>query len=123
MMTHACTLRITGLELGVHLGWPAREQEQEQIVLLDLEICFPQPPKACQTDRLADTVCYATLISALRESMVRRKFRLVEHLSFEIYQFIKPLLPAHTGLTVRIIKHPDIEGLTGAVRFIYGDVD
>ncbi|RDI41345.1 dihydroneopterin aldolase [Aquicella lusitana] len=119
--TAITSLQIRQLELRVHLGWPDIERQHEQTVLLDADIFFPAPPKACTTDHLDDTLCYSALINALREYLQTRKFHLIEHLTHEIYQLIRSHLPVKSHLTVRVTKHPEIQGLTGGIQFSYSD--
>lgn len=125
MTTHFSTLHsrltIRDLELNVNLGWPEKERLQEQRVLLDIEIRFLQPLKACMTDNLQDTICYATLTQTLRNEISGKKFSLIEHLAHTLYQILKSQLPEQTHLNVRLTKYPNIEGLLSGVSFDYGD--
>jgi dihydroneopterin aldolase len=116
-------LQIRGLTLPINLGWRDKEREHEQLVLLDFELKFKDLPKACTTDQLKDTVCYATLIKTLREELNDGSFRLVEHLAYEIHRILKSQLPKDISLTVHITKHPKIKGLTGGVCFSCYDDD
>ena len=113
MQTHSFThtLFIRELELSVHLGWPVDERQREQIVLLDLDFYFPAELAACFTDDLNDTICYSTLIKEIRTHLHDKKFHLIEHLTHDIYQFIKKQLPAEIKIEVRVSKHPRIQGL------------
>ena len=115
------SLSIRGFEMRICLGWPDAERMHEQLVLLDIDILFPTPPRACETDHLDDTVCYDNLTRALHEKMHAQSFHLVEYLAHAIYHFIKPQFSADAMVTVRLTKHPRIEGLTGGVCFSYGD--
>lgn len=121
MTKPATSLLIKELELSVFLGWPDKERMQEQKVLLDIDIWFPQPPVACETDRLDDTVCYADLIEMIHQQTKNRKFHLIEYLAAEIHKMIKPLLPENSRMIVRIIKKPEIPGLNGSVQLTYWD--
>lgn len=115
------TLFIRRLELQVNLGWRKKERNQEQAIELDLDIRFPKLPKACITDNLDDTICYAQLIEAIRNSIATKNFKLIEHLSAEIYTIAKAHLPKQSKLNVRLTKYPNIEGLNDGVCFSYGD--
>jgi len=115
------TLHVRRLELNVNLGWRSQERKQEQAIELDLDIQYPSLPKACETDDLQDTVCYAQLTDAIRQQISHKNYRLVEHLSAEIYTIAKAHLPQETKLMVRLTKYPKIEGLIGGVCFDYGD--
>lgn len=114
-------LSIHGLELLVYLGWSEEERLLQQAVFVDIDIGLPQPPKACVSDELKDTFCYATLIEHLRQHLTDKRFRLIEYLSREIYQTIKVKLPFPTLINVQVTKHPPLSGLTGGVCFNYGD--
>lgn len=114
-------LHLRGLELCVFLGWPENERLEKQVVLLDIEIKLAEPPKACVTDHLDDTFCYAELIAEIQDKVRTPVFHLIEHLCHEIYQLIKPRLPRQAQLSVRVTKYPKIPGLTGGVIFSYGD--
>jgi len=114
-------LFVRALELNVNLGWRRKERSKEQSVLLDLDIRLPKPPKACVTDELDDTVCYASLSDQIRAELGDKKYRLIEHLSRDIYDIVIKQLPKKSRLIVRITKFPKIKGLIGGVSFEYGD--
>jgi FolB domain-containing protein len=128
MMGHMTNLHshlsIRGLDLRVNLGWRSKERAEEQAILLDMDIAFPEPPKACETDHLRDSVCYAAITETIRKQLGDKKFRLVEHLSRDIYHIVKPLLPITATLMVRVTKFPNryIAGLTNGICFSYGDL-
>jgi 7,8-dihydroneopterin aldolase/epimerase/oxygenase len=76
------------------------------------------PPAACVTDRLEDTVCYATLIESARALCREREFHLVEHLAYSIGQRLVPHVPTGAALQIRVTKcHPPVEALAGGVTF------
>lgn len=118
--THS-TLFIRDLELNINLGWRTAERKLEQAVLLNMEIHFPKQPKACASDNLDDTVCYADLINEIRQKIAKKHYRLIEHLSAEIFQIAKSFLPSRSKLSVAITKYPKIDGLRGGVSFVHGD--
>jgi len=115
------TLLIKQLELSVNLGWRSAERRQEQPVLVDIHIEFPKPPSACESDNLDDTICYAKLVNELREKIIVKHYRLVEHLGLDIYQITKTHLPLLSKVIVHVTKYPKLDGLTGGVCFSYGD--
>jgi len=116
-----CKLHIHSLELNVNLGWRSKERSLSQAILLDMDIHFKKPPKACTTDNLQDTMCYAKLIEEIRDKTAVKQYKLIEHLSADIYQLAKKTLPEEVCLTVRITKYPNIAGLQKGVSFEYGD--
>lgn len=115
------TLRLNDLELMINLGWDAQERTQKQKVLLNLLIQFPVPPKACQTDKLEDTICYDQLIEKIRKEITNKHFCLIEHLTAEIYSLIKNNVPQKTKIILQLTKYPDIQGLTEGASFSYWD--
>jgi dihydroneopterin aldolase len=114
-------LSIKGLALNVKLGWTAEERTQNQIILVDIDITLPTPPEACHTDELSDAICYSAIASDLRISLNELEFRLIESLTKKIYDLVKSRLPTDAETVVHVTKHPKISGLTGGVRFSYGD--
>lgn len=121
MNTNTSRLQIENLEFQVFLGWPDKERQHRQLVKVAMDIHFSSPPKACSSDDLKDTFCYATIIAALQLKISAMKFQLIEHLCFTIYEYIKASLPKDAHLTVTTTKYPRIEGLTCGVSFSYGD--
>jgi 7,8-dihydroneopterin aldolase/epimerase/oxygenase len=112
-------LQIKQLELMVHLGWPEEERKEKQQIYIDIDIFFPEPPKACETDSLDDTICYDELIKKIKHKIDAQSFKLIEHLAKVIYSEIKTAIPV--DIMVHVYKNPNIEGLAKGVRFSYGD--
>lgn len=117
------TARITlqQLELNVHLGFSEEERAILQPVWMTLELTFNQPPKACITDDLKETICYDTLISKIKKNLAGREFRLLEYLAHEIIQMIKQESGNEIHILVSITKKPAIPDLLGGATFTYGD--
>ena len=105
----ATQLTLSDIELNVFLGWSDNEQSQPQAVFLDVEIQWEQAPLACLSDQLQDTACYSKLIKAVSESIVQKKFRLIEHLASDVYQLFKKLLPYPAKINIGITKFPKIK--------------
>ncbi len=114
------TLQLYQLSLRVNLGWPAQERQKKQTVLLNIDIAFPQAPQACETDELADTTCYESLIKIIRKKIAKKNYRLIEHLSREIYFIASTYLPNKTKIKITLTKFPPINKLKNA-SFCYGD--
>jgi FolB domain-containing protein len=113
-------ITLQQLELTAFLGWPDAERAEAQPISIDIQIEFEKPPAACTTDQLQDTYCYATLVGAIREKVAAKKYRLLEHLGYEIYQTIKQSVTA-AKIGVHVTKQPPIPNLTGGVAFYFGD--
>lgn len=121
MKTIYSHITLNGLEFPIHLGWPDDEISSKQIVQLDVHLSFPKPPKGSESDDLNDTYCYDILVTKIKENILQRQFRLLEHLGHEIYHIIKQALPPEIAVSLRIKKQTSIRGLTGGVTFFYGD--
>lgn len=117
------SMTLNNLELRVFLGWQQTERLQEQTVIVDLNLRFIEPPRACASDKLEDTYCYDSLVKKLKDSFAQRKFHLLEHLAQAIYQLIKQSVSAETKVNLRIKKMPIsyVPDLKGGVTFQYGD--
>ncbi len=104
-------LDINGLELYVNLGWRDKELLEPQAIMLDLQIIFYGAPAAVVSDDLKDTLCYAELIEKIRTHVANKQYRLIEHLSAEIYEIVAAKAPATATSFVRLTKKPKIKGL------------
>ncbi len=122
MQTSATSsLTLNGLQLSVFLGVYPEEKIRQQTVQIDARIRFPEPPLACQTDRLEDTFCYDEIIKYLKEKLAARRFQMVENFAQTLYELLKEFFPAGVALSVRVTKQPSILELTQGVTFEYGD--
>lgn len=113
-------LSIKDLSLTLPIGWQASEREKIQTVKVDIKIDPLATPIACQTDELADTVCYDALIKNIREDI--QSVRLIEHLAKKIFDLVEAFVEIDAAIKVTIKKHPDISGL-GQVSFSYGNIE
>ncbi len=121
-MSVVTTLRIQALHLKLRLGWDAAERQLPQLVQVTLAFRFAEPPNACQSDELAETICYDRLTQQLRAMIAEREFRLLEHFSAWLYQVLTPLLPQ--GVLIRIVAtkpYPPVTEIKQGVTFEYGD--
>ena len=109
------------LELNLYLGWPDAERAQRQVVLVDLKIQFLEPPRACETDDLTNTFCYAELTTVIQQ-ITTKPVHLLEYLGREIYQVTKQFLKNTAQVSIRVTKKPPIANLKSAT-FCYGDED
>lgn len=120
----ASSIVLHDLELKIHLGWSESERlQKKQIVVIDIKLDFLQPPQACITDNLADTICYDKLISEIETAIYPRKFLLLEHLGHEVYKTIKNNLNTQALIAIKVMKKPAIANLKKGVSFYYGDKD
>src|SRR5262245_31578345 len=117
-------LEFRAARLSVRLGCGADERATAQAVDLDVSVRFAKPPRACQSDDLDDTVCYADLIEAARARVAGNEFKLVEHLAQVLYDALRPLVPRDAELWLRVTKlRPPVAELAGGVSFALGDFE
>jgi 7,8-dihydroneopterin aldolase/epimerase/oxygenase len=111
-------LELQRARLRVRLGWEAAERARPQAVDLGVRIEFAAPPRACRSDQLGDTVCYAALIERAQQACEGREFRLIEHLAQTLLEAVQALLPAAAAVELTVSKpHAPVPALAGGVRF------
>lgn len=107
-------LSLKQLKVPVYLGASREERETKQEIEINLDIMFYALPKACTTDQLKDTICYATLVDAIKIFCLKKPFRMIEHLSYELYKFIKKTLPC-SCIRLEVRKKPQVHGLEESI--------
>jgi dihydroneopterin aldolase len=111
-------LEVPRARLRVTLGWEAAERARPQSIDLRLRVEFARPPRACESDELADTICYAALLEQAQRCCEGREFRLIEHLAHTLLQALRPLLPPGATLELTVSKpHAPVPALREGVRF------
>jgi len=111
-------LIIADLRLWVHLGWGEEEKLYPQMVSIDIEVIFKNPPKAITTDYLEDTICYAQLVQKVREVCAGGRFNLIERLVGDIHDALPHLF--NIGLRCSITKTPStFSSFLSSTAFVY----
>jgi len=111
-------LEFRDARLRVHLGCGAAERAQPQDVDLGVTIHFAEPPAACLSDRLEDTVCYAELIEAARREGLGSTFRTLERLPHVLAAWLRKYTPSDAAVRICVAKvSPPVTGLLRGVRF------
>ena len=119
-MNESC-LKLSGLMARVKVGCSPQERRRAARVYFDFAVRFPRRPRACRSDLLKDTICYASVCQLVTALVTAREFRLIEHLGYEVYTAIRKKLPTGCRLAVRVTKpRPPIPGVEGAAEFLYG---
>ena len=112
------SLTIRDARLMVHLGHTDEERRVPQEISIDLQINFKSPPKACQSDELADTFCYDVLLTSMRDYVDGKEFRLIEKLGQELFDFVVTKTDGPDHIQLRINKiNPPMERVFGGVQF------
>jgi 7,8-dihydroneopterin aldolase/epimerase/oxygenase len=112
-------LQLAGLRARVRLGQEPHERVEPQEVLLSVAVEFEGPPRACDTDRLEDTVCGDELCRALVRVCHSRPYALIEHLAAGLFDAACALVRVNARVELELVKvAPPIAGLEGGMRFV-----
>ena len=104
---------------------PPREPPERRVpqeVRLDVELRFPAPLRAGESDELADTVCYGQLADSLRRHFsTRGEILLIERVAEEAYKVVAE--DAKGGLVAVEVRkvNPPVERLLGGAFYRVGD--
>lgn len=82
-------LILEKLNLHAKLGHTAKERHLPQRISLQIKLGFDHLLDACTTDNLINTICYADLADDLQQFCDDRSFKLIEALTYQLYQFLK----------------------------------
>lgn len=118
----AARLHVRGISLDVRLGHLREERARAQRVDMEVLVHFARPPRAVETDELADTVCYDVLVQRMREVVADREFRLVEHLAGALFEALRGEIPDGDALELRVRKvAPPVPEIGGGAEFVLSD--
>ena len=105
-------LILEKLNLLVRLGHSSKERNLPQWVSVQIKFNFSSLPAACMNDQLTDTICYATLATELQQFCDKHSFKLIEALSYQLYQFLKKklskLLKTQINIFLSVTKNPQL---------------
>lgn len=124
------SLRMKDLVLDLHLGCTPEERAAPQEVRLDVELRFPSPLPAGESDELSDTICYGMLADAIRKHFSargvepkgeRKEYMLIERVAEEAYKVVKE--HARSGLVAVEARkvNPPVERLLGGAFYRVAD--
>lgn len=115
-------LLIPGLRLWISLGCSVEERTNLQPVDIDIRIHFSKAPLGCHSDRIADAVCYGTLVEKVIAAIRGQSFNLIEAMAARIFETIAAQ-PNLGGTFVEVLvakpNHPVPDVQKGMV-FKYG---
>ena len=107
-------LTLQQLVLSVHLGVSPEERRYAQEVYLNIEIEYANIPTACQHDTLSDAICYAHLGKILQQECDMKPYRLIETLSYALFEQTKKCLTTSAKISLTVAKNPPINNLQQA---------
>lgn len=120
--TYNNCLAVNRIRTSVNLGEEKKERSKPQAVEVDLKLFSPDIPAISKNDN-CDFLCYDELSHVIRDFCKKQEFRTIEYLGYQIYLRIRPLIPRHTKIWVRLIKcDPPIEFVKGGTSFTYSDL-
>jgi FolB domain-containing protein len=114
-------LTINQLVLKLHIGVEELERLNTQEIECNLDLCFSNPPLACQSSNIQDAVCYADLVEVINEFCLGKEFILIEELCFSMHQHLKKHLPDNVKLKLQICKRPPLDQIRGHCCFTIED--
>lgn len=100
---------LSEVKVQTKLGVPEWERMVEQTIILDIEIGYDLS-KACQSDNVADTIDYGSVVNRVRETLKENSFQLVEALAEHICQLILKEFIA-LSVKVKVAKPAILPGL------------
>ena len=80
---------IHDFRVETQIGFYDWERRLPQIIQLDLELAIPGAHGTPRTDRIRDTIDYATVVARVRESLSTSRFILLEALSEHIADLLR----------------------------------
>ncbi len=81
-------LFLREFKLDTIIGIYDWERKIPQTIQLDVEIGLPNS-RACETDKVEDTIDYAKIVARIQETLAAKPFSLVEALAEHIAQLIR----------------------------------
>lgn len=106
-------------ELSMSLGCYPEEHIKKTPVVVKVKIDFQNLPKACDSDQLADTVCYDHLTQYIEKTCREKHFELVEHACKTLFDGLKALIKVSANIEVKITKildHPFLEESSFSIK-------
>lgn len=121
--TDGYVLSLRDILLEMRLGVPKAERAAPQKVAIHVDLIFYAAPQGCDSDAVADTLCYDELTQILKDCCLNDEFCLIERAAKVLYTEIK----AHIGDAARVILQivklaPPVPEIHGGAAFTYGDV-
>ena len=103
------TIFLNEVKVQTKLGVPEWERMVEQTIILDIEIGYDLS-KACQSDDVADTIDYGSVVNRVRETLKENSFQLVETLAEHLSQLILSEFNA-ADVKIKVSKPSILPGL------------
>src|SRR5215831_11344886 len=97
------TIFVTGLLIHAHHGVMAHEAKVGQRFVIDMEIAIDLAPAAA-SDKLVDTVSYASIVEAATRAFTAKSYRLVEAAAGAVADAVLASFPRVASVRVTVHK-------------------
>ncbi|MDA0781705.1 MAG: dihydroneopterin aldolase [Rickettsiales bacterium] len=115
-------ISLEGLLLKVNIGITEQERDIPQDIKISLKFFYKDFPSGCNTDNIADTVCYHKIADIVTSYCKSNKVKLLEYLCLGLHRKIRLIAPEDVVIWIRVEKcNPPIDGMLGGTSFEYGD--
>lgn len=114
-------LVINDFRLWVNLGCSDEERLHRQLVSIKIEITLLEKCSAMDSDKIDETICYATLIDVIQSKCENMKFNLIERLNKFMHELVNDFIYTNTKYKNTTIKI-SVSKLRIPVPGIHGDV-
>lgn len=115
-------LEIKKLILSLYVGVEEDELSNPQDIEFNITIFLAAQPKACHSDHIEDTLCYAKITDIISLYCLNKKFHLIEYLCLQIFQqFKNNILSKNDKLIVQICKKPPLNSVKDKCCFTIKD--
>lgn len=98
-------ITLKGIILEVYLGIHDFEQSSTQSIRVDINFSFLSLPLGCVSDNIDEVICYDNIVKALRGFVVDKKYKLIEHLGYELLSFLKNIISLPVDICLHVNKY------------------
>ncbi|MCE3231965.1 MAG: FolB domain protein [Rickettsiaceae bacterium] len=122
MKEFSSVISLNDLLLKVNLGVTEEERNVKQDIKISFKLFFKNPPKACESDSLEETICYHDISRIVDQHCHESKVKLLEYLCFQLHKEVRKIVSEDIKIWIKVEKcNPPIEGLIGTTSFEYSD--
>lgn len=116
-------LALNKMSFNVKLGVTAEERQVPQKVNIYVKLIFQTPPKAIESDDIANSFCYQAIFDGIENLCQNGEFKLIEALCYQIFCQLKELVKdKQTKLWIKIEKsYAPLKGKLESASFVLSD--
>ncbi|MDB2414796.1 dihydroneopterin aldolase [Rickettsiales bacterium] len=111
------------LRLKMNIGVGEDERKTPQDMDISFKFFYKNPPKACQSDDINDTICYDNVIKIIKNCCCNKTYKLLEYTAYQLYKAIREETAEDIKIWIRVEKcNPPIDEVMGSTSFEYCDL-